>query len=294
MVGSGASTFLEALRAEYPFAPHFHEPQPGVRMHYVDEGQGMPVVMLHGNPTWSFMYRKVVRALAPQFRCIAPDHVGCGLSSKPQDYSYRLATHIANLRSLIDGLGIGRFHLIVHDWGGAIGMGVATAMPERLGKLVVMNTAAFRSLHIPKRIAVCKVPGIGALLIRGMNAFAGGAAVMAKANPLPPQVRAGFLWPYRDWHDRVANLRFVQDIPLHPAHPSYRTLEGIEARLPLLAQKEMLLCWGMRDWCFDSRFLAEWRRRFPQARAHEFPDAAHYLLEDAGERIIPLIRDFLG
>lgn len=293
MVGQGVQ-LPPQVRALYPFQPHWCEVQPAVRMHYVDEGQGTPVLMLHGNPSWSFLYRQLVQALAPECRCIAPDHIGCGLSDKPQDHPYRLATHIDNVRRLVDTLGLDRFHLVVHDWGGAIGMGLATAMPDRVGRLVVMNTAAFRSLRIPKRIAVCKIPGLGALLIRGLNAFAAGAARMAVERPLPTDVRAGFVFPYGNWRDRIATLRFVQDIPLHAGHPSYRTLAAIEDRLPVLANKPMLLAWGMRDWCFSPVFLEQWRQRFPGAQVHTEPTAGHYLLEDAGATIIPTIRAFLG
>jgi len=281
------------LRAHYPYGPHYLELGPDLRMHYVDEGAGPPVLMLHGNPTWSFMYRRLVQALAPELRCIAPDHIGCGLSDKPQRYPYRLATHVDNVRRLVDALGLERFDLVVHDWGGAIGMGLATAEPSRVRRIVVTNTAAFPSRRIPWRIALCKLPLFGDLAIRGFNAFAGAATFMAVEKPLPPDVRNGFLLPYRNWHDRIANLRFVQDIPLGPGHPSHGTLASIAGRLPSLAAHPMLLCWGMRDWCFSPHFLDEWRRRFPDAQVRTWPGAGHYVFEDAGDEVVTAIRDFL-
>ena len=281
------------LAQMYPFQRRYFRLPDGARMHYVDEGQGPVVLMLHGNPTWSWMYRDLIKALAPRFRCIAPDHVGCGFSDKPQDYPYTLAQHIRNVKALLDHLEIKSYSLVAHDWGGAIGMGVAGFGPDRVEKIALMNTAAYTSMEIPFRIAVCKIPGFGALAIRGFNAFAGAAVRMAVVRPLPPQVKKGFLWPYRNWHDRVANLRFVQDIPLHPKHMSYTTLERIEQCLQFLSDKPMLLSWGMRDWCFTPRFLDGFRARFPKAEVAEYADGGHYLLEDEGPRAIPRIAAFL-
>jgi len=226
-----------------------------------------------------------VRLLCPHFRCIVPDHIGCGLSDKPQNYDYTLARHIGNVEFLLDSLGIGDFNLVAHDWGGAIGAGVAGRRPERVGRMMFMNTAAFRSMRIPLRIAACKIPLLGALLIRGLNAFAGGAVHMASERALPSDVKRGYLYPYRNWHDRVANLRFVQDIPLSKAHPSYAALAEVEDGLAALAGKPMLLCWGMRDWCFSPHFLDEWIRRFPDAKVERFARAGHYLTEDASVEI---------
>ncbi|MFA5257755.1 MAG: alpha/beta fold hydrolase [Opitutales bacterium] len=281
------------IAKQYPFAPRFVTLPDGQRMHYIDEGQGPVVLLLHGNPTWSFMYRNLVRALSPHFRCIAPDHIGCGLSDKPQHYDYTLARHILNAEYLLDSLGIGDFNLVAHDWGGAIGSGVAGRRPERVGRIMLMNTAAFRSLRIPLRIAVCKVPLLGALLIRGLNAFAGGAVHMASTRPLPEDVRRGYLYPYRNWRDRVANLRFVQDIPLSKTHPSYAELARVEDALVALAGKPMLLCWGMRDWCFSPKFLDEWIRRFPAAKVERFAAAGHYLTEDASEEVCESALEFM-
>jgi cis-3-alkyl-4-acyloxetan-2-one decarboxylase len=278
----------------YPFSRHYFTLPDGARMHYVDEGQGPVVLMLHGNPTWSWMYRNLIKSLSGRFRCIAPDHIGCGFSDKPQDYPYTLAQHIRNVRSLLDGLGIAHFNLVAHDWGGAIGMGLAGFTPDQVGRIALMNTAAYTSMEIPARIAVCKVPGLGAFLIRGLNAFAGGAAHMAVVKPLSHSVKRGFLWPYRSWRDRVANLRFVQDIPLNKRHPSYATLERVEKCLPFLQDKPMLLCWGMRDWCFTPRFLDGFTCRFPKAEVEVYESGGHYLLEDEGERVIARIAAFLS
>lgn len=281
-----------AFQSEYPFASQ-HLDLDGLRYHYVDEGSGDPLLFVHGNPTWSFAWRNVIKDLARDYRCVAVDHVGCGLSDKPQNYPYRLATHIDNLVALVDRLDLRRVTLVAHDWGGAIGTGAVLKRPERFSRLVLMNTAAFRSQQIPWRIAVCRIPVLGALAVRGFNAFAGAATSMAVEKPLPQAVKDGYLRPYRTWADRVAVLRFVQDIPLSPSHPSYSALVEIEEGLPSLAGKPMLLLWGMRDWCFTPTFLEEFERRFPHAEAVRFDDAGHYVFEDADERLRTVLRAFL-
>ncbi|MFZ5478531.1 MAG: alpha/beta fold hydrolase [Myxococcota bacterium] len=276
-------------RALYPFASHFLGPQ-----HYVDEGEGSPVLCVHGNPTWSFMWREVVLALRGSHRVVAPDHVGCGLSEKPPGWTYRLRDHIDNLERLVLHLDLRDVTLVVHDWGGAIGMGLAGRHPDRVARIAVLNTAAFPSRHIPLRIAACRVPGFGALAIRGLNGFAGAAVHMATERGLDPDVKAGYLAPYDSWANRIATLRFVQDIPMSDDHPSMATLKEVEAGLARLADRPMLIAWGERDWCFTPTFRAEWERRFPRARVVKFEDAGHYVVEDARERMVPLLAEFAG
>ena len=275
----------------YPFTPKTLAIN-GHNLSYLDEGQGPAIVMLHGNPTWSFYYRNLVLALRSEFRVIVPDHMGCGLSEKPQDYPYTLATHIDNLTALIQQLGLRDFSLMVHDWGGAIGMGFAGRYPERIRSLVITNTAAFCSTRIPWRISLCRLPWLGAFLVRGLNGFAGPALTMAVTQKMPPDVARGYLLPYDSWRNRVAVHAFVRDIPLAPSHLSWPTLVGVEDGLPKLRKKPMLILWGGRDFCFNDWYYGEWLRRFPEARRHYFAEAGHYLLEDAGPEIEPLARNF--
>lgn len=283
---------LTPIRAIYPFAQHWFE-LPAGRMQYVDEGSGPPVVLLHGNPSWSFYYRRLIPALSPFFRVIAPDHLGCGLSDKPQQYPYRLADHSANLAALLAHLGITETSMVLHDWGGPIGLGCVTSGAVRLRRLALLNTAAFLSPRIPLRIAVCKIPGFGDLAVRGLNGFAVGATLMAVERPLSPLVRRGYLLPYDSFANRIATLRFVQDIPLAPTHPSWATVRAIEERLPMLSETPVQIVWGGRDWCFNDHFLAGWIERLPHAHVQRLDDAGHYVLEDAPERVIPLVVEFL-
>jgi pimeloyl-ACP methyl ester carboxylesterase len=282
------------FEAEYPFPSHYFDLD-GLRYHYVDEGSGPTLLLVHGNPTWSFAWRNLIKALSPHYRVLAVDHIGCGFSDKPQNYPYRLAQHIANLERFVTGLDLRDVTLFGHDWGGAIGIGAAAALPERFSRFVLFNTAAFRSTRIPLRIAVCRTPLFGALAVRGLNLFSLAALRMAVEKPerITPAVRAGYLAPYRSWHDRVAVLRFIEDIPLVASHPSYATLAAIEESLPRFQTRPVLFVWGEHDWCFTTEFLAEFQRRFPQAETLRLPDAGHYVFEDAHERIIPRVEEFL-
>lgn len=278
----------------YPFKHNFFETADG-RMHFVDTKTGTRgnVVLLHGNPSWSFLWRDLIKALSSRgFRCIAPDHIGMGLSDKPQKY-LTLANRIAHVEALLEHLGVEKFSLCVHDWGGAIGSGLAGRRPDRIEKLVITNTAAFRSQNIPKRIALCKAAGIGPFLVKYFNAFAWPATFMAVTKKLSSAAKSGFLLPYGSPRERVAVANFVRDIPLSAKHPTYATLCGVENNLGKLAGKPMFIAWGGRDFCFDDTFYREWLRRFPNAQTLYCENAGHYLLEDAGDRIIPAVCEFL-
>lgn len=300
MYRSRASELPTDVRIEYPFIGYtFDQPatetsEGPVQMHYVDEGTGPVVVMLHGNPTWSFYYRNVIKRLTGLgYRCIVPDHVGCGLSDKPQDYPYTLKRRIEDVERLLDYLDIKSFSLIVHDWGGAIGCGLAGRRPEALEKLVLLNTAAFLSKRIPLRIASIKVPFLGEAVIRGLNGFAGPAAVMSVKKPLTDTVKKGMLAPYRNWSDRVAVWNFVKDIPLLEGHPTYSTLTEVEANLSKLADKPIQIVWGGKDFCFNMHFYRRWQAIFPKADMKLFPQHGHYILEDGGEEVLDAIAQHL-
>jgi haloalkane dehalogenase len=282
------------FESEYPFPSQFFDLD-GLRYHYVDEGRGETLLCVHGNPTWSFAWRNIIKDLSRDYRVVAIDHIGCGFSDKPQRYEYRLAKHIENLSRFIVGQDLRNITLLAHDWGGAIGMGAAGSLHERFARFVLLNTAAFRSHRMPWRIAVSRWPFFGPLGVRGLNLFARAALTMAvcKHERMKAAVRAGFLAPYGNWHDRIAILRFVQDIPMSPAHPSYGTLVLIEERLALFRESPLLFVWGMRDWCFTPVFLEEFLTRFPQAEALRLADAGHYVFEDAHEEIVPRLRTFL-
>jgi cis-3-alkyl-4-acyloxetan-2-one decarboxylase len=265
------------------------------RLHYVDEGSGEPLLFVHGNPTWSFYWRNLILGLCDRSRCIAIDHIGCGLSDKPSDYAYTLAQRIDDVCEVVQRLDLAGATLLAHDWGGAIGLGTVQRLRERFRRIVLFNTGAFPPPFVPLRIAACRIPVVGTLAVRGLNAFARGALTMAveKRERMTPDVRAGLVAPYDNWAHRIAIDRFVRDIPFGPRHPTWAILERIEAGLDGLGQLPIQLIWGMRDWCFDPSCLERLLVHWPSAEVHRLEDCGHYVVEDAHERIVPLIQSFL-
>lgn len=282
----------------YPFAGAWREVN-GFRMHFLDEGQGDAVLMLHGNPTWSFFFRDLVRGLRGRYRAIAPDYIGCGLSDKPDESSYEhtLRRRVDDLASLIEQLNVrGRITLIMHDWGGMIGMTYAARFPDRIGRLILLNTAAFhlpRAKRLPLSLWLCRETPLGELIIRDTGLFISVLARWAVCRPMEQRVREAYLWPYRLPEDRTGLLGFVQDIPRRPGDRSYDLVSDVQARLAHFNEIPSLILWGEKDFVFDHHFLREWQRILPDAEVHRFPNAGHYVLEDAGAEILPLIEDFI-
>lgn len=271
----------------------------GHRLHYLDAGSGPPVVMVHGNPNWCYYWRNLIGALRADHRCLAIDHIGCGLSDKPSDdrYTYTLDSRVADFTAWIDSLNLTEpITLVVHDWGGMIGMTWAVRHPERIAKLVVLNTGAFplpKTKPVPWQLRLARTPLLGAGLVRGFNAFSRGAVQSCVTRrPMSREVANAYCAPYDSWANRVAVHRFVQDIPLGPDDRAWETVVDTAERLPVLRDKPMLIGWGERDFVFDDHFLREWLERFPEAEVHRYPDCGHYVLEDA-EELTGEIRDFL-
>ncbi|MEJ5208679.1 MAG: alpha/beta fold hydrolase [Lysobacteraceae bacterium] len=286
---------------DYPFTPQRFQVRPGIAMSYLDEGprDGEIVLMLHGNPSWSYYWRKLVSGLSDRYRCIVPDHVGMGLSDKPgdADYDYTLASRIDDLATLLAHLGIdGKLTLAVHDWGGMIGFGWALRDPSRIARLVVLNTAAFplpAEKPMPWQLKLGRDSRLGALAIRGFNAFSSAASRVGVCNAMPPDVRAAYVAPYNSWANRIATLRFVQDIPLAPGDKAWALVEESGRRLHEYADRPALLAWGLRDFVFDAHFLRGFEQKLPQAQSLIFDDAGHYVLEDKAAQIVPQVRRFL-
>lgn len=285
-------------RDTYPFDNHYLDLD-GLRLHYLDEGRGEPVVMLHGNPTWSFYYRNLVLGLRDRYRIVVPDHIGCGLSDKPGDdrYEYTLRRRVDDLEALLAHLGlVEKLTLVVHDWGGMIGLNYATRHPERIRRLVVLNTSAGHlpaSKRLPWSLWLCRNTPLGALLVRGCNAFSRAAMTWCSVKRLPDEVRAGYLAPYDSWPNRIAVLRFVQDIPLRPSDKAYAEVTQTQEALGQLREVPVLVCWGEQDFVFDRHFLEQWRQAFPAAEVHAFADAGHFVLEDKPTEVLQLIQAFL-
>jgi haloalkane dehalogenase len=283
----------------YPFESHYLNLR-GLDYHFVDEGSGDPIVMIHGNPTWSFYFRALIKGLSSQFRAIVPDHIGCGLSEKPhpRDYDYRLVNRVDDIEMLIDHLAVGRdITLVLHDWGGAIGMAYALRHPRRIARIIILNTAAFfppEGKKLPLRLRFIRNANpVATLAVLGLNLFAYAALFMAPYRKLPDDIKSGLIAPYNSWKNRTATLKFVQDIPLKQGDPSYGLIKHLDDNLKQLSHLPMLIGWGLKDFVFDHTYLEEWQRRFPRAEVHRFSDAGHYVLEDVPDRILTLVRDFL-
>jgi pimeloyl-ACP methyl ester carboxylesterase len=289
-------------RQLYPFASHWAD-VPGGRMHYVDErpnasanGAGGPTLLfVHGNPTWSFHWRRLIQSLQGGHRCIAVDHIGCGLSESPARFLV-LQNHIENLAALVETLNLERVTLVAQDWGGAIGLGAMLRMPERLESIALFNTGAWPPRYIPWRIRVCRIPLVGQLAVQGANLFSRAALRMtlARRRKLERTVAAGYLAPYDNWGNRRAVYGFVRDIPTGPRDSTWQTLTEIESGLPMFADRPAALIWGMRDWCFRPDCLDRFMEVWPQAEVHRLADVGHWVLEDAPDEALAHVERFLA
>ena len=286
---------------DYPFDPKRIAIRDGIALSYLDEGprDGEVVVMLHGNPSWSYYWRHLVLGLRDRYRCIVPDHVGMGLSDKPDDaaYRYTLQSRVDDLETLLAKLGIdGPVTLAVHDWGGMIGMGWAMRHPLRVKRWVVLNTAMFTlpaAKPMPWQLSLGRDTKLGALAIRGFNAFSGIASHVGVERRMPAAVRRAYVAPYDTWEHRIATLRFVQDIPLREGDPAWDLVSAGGRALPSFAHRPAFIGWGLRDFVFDRHCLETFTRAWPKAEVQAFDDANHYVLEDKHEVLVPAIRTFL-
>lgn len=286
------------LERAYPFAHRFVATPHG-RMHYTEAGRGDPVLCLHGNPTWSFLYREFLRGLAPVARVIAPDLIGFGLSEKPASTdAYTIEGHVDDVSALVEALDLRDLTLVMQDWGGPIGLGVAARHPGRVRALVVMNTIGFvpRALDGPPLpLRVLRTPVLGEELVQGLGVF---HRVLLPAGIARPERRTdAVLAAYREvqgsWDRRAGALAFPRLIPVGPDDPAAAPLERADAFLSGF-DGPVLVFWGMRDPVFQPALIDEWRARFPDARVTELPDAGHFVQEDAHERIVPALRAQLG
>ncbi|MDN5780981.1 MAG: alpha/beta fold hydrolase [Luteimonas sp.] len=297
---------------DYPFTPQRFEVRPGIAMSYLDEGprDGEVVVMLHGNPSWSYYWRHLVLGLRDSaagkngYRCIVPDHVGMGLSDKPDDaadasprYDYTLQSRVDDVAALLDHLGIaGPVTLAVHDWGGMIGFGWALSHAAQVKRLVITNTAAFplpTAKPMPWQLSLGRDSRIGGWAIRRFNLFARGAAWFGTQRRLPAGVRRAYTAPYQGWINAISTLRFMQDIPLREGDAAWPLVAEAGRRLHEFADRPAFIGWGLRDFVFDRHFLAGFRDALPRAQVMAFDDAGHYVMEDRHQALVPAIREFL-
>ena len=287
---TGGPSWLDTR--EYPFAPHYFD-VPAGRLHYVDEGSGAPIVFVHGNPSWSFEFRNLIKSLSPTFRCIAPDHLGFGLSDKPRDFSYLPSAHAENLERFLESLDLEDATLMVYDWGGPIGLSYAVNHPERIRNLVISNTWMWSVNHVLRFLLFSTVVGgpIGRYRIRRSNYFVRKVMPSAFGDPrrLTPAVHEQFLKALATPEDRKGCATFPRQILR-----SSSWLAGLWERRDRLAGKRVLLVWGMKDVGFGKKELGRWMDLFPDATVVRFSDGGHYLAEEKPGEVTSAIRAFLA
>ena len=278
---------LEDIRYEYPFKPHYMYAGKH-RIHYIDEGEGPALIMLHACPMWSFFFRNLIRQFSRHFRVIAPDIIGYGLSDKPDGYDYRLETQVDNIERLVDHLGLRKFSLVMHGWGATIGIGFTVRHSERVDRIAVMNSIAFSGYRLPLRFRLCKwFPSIGRPLLMNTNMIFWGLGAH------PESVRFGYMFPYRKKNARIALYRFIDDIPCYPDDPSFESVIEVEHGLWILREHKMCIIWGVRDWLYPERYLHKWLEYCPDAKVHRIPFGGRYLTEDAPEELSAILSGFL-
>ena len=281
----------------WPYEPRWFDSADG-RMHYVDEGRrdGRPVVMVHGNPTWAYLYRNFIGPLtAAGYRAIAIDHLGFGRSEKPDDPAlYTIARHVERADALLESLDLSEATPVTQDWGGPIGLGWATRHPERIRSLMILNTFAHRppeKVKLPAPLVAFRMPVVGEVMVKGLNMFKHVflfRAGVTKPERLTKQVKRAYLAPHPSWSSRTAVLVFPRQIPAGPEGEVSDLLAEIEAGLGAFADLPVSICWAMKDIAFTPQVLDQlWLNTFPEAEVTRIDDAGHYLQEDAYEVIVP-------
>ena len=287
----------ETFEGTFPFTPHYYTHN-DFDMHYVDEGSGKPVVMVHGDPTWGYLYRNFIPILSQHHRCIVPDQIGMGKSAAPQERSlYRLEQHGANLEALLLHLDLHDITLVLHDWGGPVGLGFATRHPERIKCLVLMNTWAFAPWPggpFPRLLEIIR-SARGEAFVLQKNGYLEPALMGTThdSEKLTKTVMDAYRAPFPTPESRLAMLCWSRDIPVEETDISYAEMKRIEQGLSQFNEIPILLIWGMQDPVLSPVVLHRWQQLYPHAITHELEDASHFLQEDAPERIVQWIETFL-
>ncbi len=279
-------------RELYPFEPHRFEVD-GHAMSYLDEGNGPPVVLVHGTPTWSFLWRDVVTALRASHRVVAPDHLGFGLSDKAQDADYRPEAHARRLAALLEHLGLEHVSLVVHDFGGPIGLSYAVTRPENVERVALLNTwlwsnAGDRSVESASRLLGGP---LGRLLYLRLNLSPRVLVPSAFADrrKLGREVHRHYLAPFPRASDRVAMWTLARELVASNAW-----YDALWSRREELAAKTSLLLWGMQDRLMPPRHLARLQEALPAAQVVELPGVGHFVTEEAGPAAVEHLRLFLA
>jgi pimeloyl-ACP methyl ester carboxylesterase len=297
----------------WPYEARWFDTDDG-RMHYVDEGprDSRPVVLVHGNPTWGYLYRNFIPPLVEAgHRAIVPDHLGFGRSDKPADPElYRVPRHARRLDALLESLELNGATVVPQDWGGPIGLYWATRHPERVDGLFVLNTYAHGwkpealppgkdKVPLPLPLRLFRTPGIGELMVKGLDAFKRGFLFgqgVVHRDRLTPTVKRAYRDVHQGWSERTAILVFPREIPVTGEGPVVAMNAETEELLKQnFRSKPVHIVWAMKDPAFLPQYLdALWLDTFPDAQVTKLDDAGHYLQEDAHERITPELVRFVN
>ncbi|MEM1248531.1 MAG: alpha/beta fold hydrolase [Acidobacteriota bacterium] len=284
----------------WPYEPRWFDHADG-KMHYIDEGprEARPVVLVHGNPTWAYLYRHFIAALLEAgYRVIAMDHLGFGRSDKPDEPElHRIPRHGERCIALLESLELQDATIVVQDWGGPIGLAWAAEHPERVRSLAVLNTFVRRphqKVQLPLPLKLFRTPGVGEVMVKGLNAFVNVflfRAGLYDTKRLGPVEKAAYRAPHPRWRDRTGMLVFPREIPAGPEGPVSDYVDEINKKLvPAFREKPVLIAWPMNDVAFTPDILDEmWIPDFPHADVHRLEKAGHYVQEDAHERVLPLL-----
>jgi haloalkane dehalogenase len=273
------------LRELYPFKFRYVSTPGGAKMHYIDEGFGEPVLFLHGYPTWSFIFRDLIGVLRPDFRCIAIDHIGYGLSDKPRRYKYEIKTHIDNAIYFAKAMKFKKFHIVAEDFGVQVALAMAEYWPERISSMSFLNSSIFANSKLPPIILFFKFPPFTFLFARLFNAFPKLFFSFGTNFALRDDVLNGYLWPYKKLADRVAISAGLDDIPWLQNHRSLHTISQICEKIVILANKKIKFFWGENDFLHNIDTLNLWKKVLPNAVYNKYQNADHLLLEDSKDAI---------
>ena len=269
-------------RNEYPFDSNYFHTEIG-KMHYIDEGEGNPIVFVHGNPSWSFQFRNVIKKLSKDYRCIAPDLIGFGLSDKPANWSYLPKDQASILDEFLESLNLVDGTMVVGDWGGPIGLSYVINHPDRIKNLVITNTWLWSVKNDWYYQMFSKFVGgpIGKLLINQRNFFARDILRMASGRKPSKEVHLHYLKPLEKKEERLGSWVFPREVVV-----SYECLDSLWEKRSAIKEKNTLLAWGMKDIAFREKELKRWMELFPHAKVVKYPAAGHFVAEEEPEQLI--------
>ncbi len=277
---------------EYPFKHHYFKVN-DTTMHYVDEGEGEVLLFVHGTPSWSFEFRNVIKFLSKKYRCIAIDHIGFGLSEKPAKYDYTVQNHTASLLKLITHLQLNQFTMLVHDFGGIIGLAAAEQIPEKIKGLVILNTWCRSIQDEPeyKKMKVILGSPLVPLLYRYLNFSAKYIlpAAFGERSRLTPEIHQHFLRPFSKASERNGTIAFAKSLLRDQDYYA-----SVGKKLSILKDKPVLIIWGMKDEFITEKHLLWMQEQFPGSKVVRYDDAGHFVLEEKSVVAGPVIAEFMG